>query len=314
MALLYGAKFLQQQAGSNLPHVFGFGTVRSVADDTLLEVWNGATLAARVSAVDKDGKLYSAAATAGDLLYAVTGGVSSVRRLDSLAIGTAAQVLQVNTGATAPEWSSTITLGDGSVSAPSHSFLNYTDAGMYADANGLYLAESGAERMRLEAVSNPSVRFKTIPVGLQYMDFYNAYSVPGTSQLTQIRQLGDDGTATEVVGGYMDFTSNEVWAAGAHGTRWGVFVCLDGGVTPQAGIRCEPTSTTMQLITYTTATFSMGTTQILTTRRTGWGTATGTATRTTFATSTVTTEQLAERVKALIDDLHGTAGHGLIGT
>ena len=31
-------------------------------------------------------------------------------------------------------------------------------------------------------------------------------------------------------------------------------------------------------------------------------------------TSTVTTEQLAERVKALIDDLHSTAGHGLIGT
>lgn len=55
-------------------------------------------------------------------------------------------------------------------------------------------------------------------------------------------------------------------------------------------------------------------TQIVTTRRTGWGTATGTATRTTFDTATVTTAQLAERVKALIDDLHGTAGHGLIGT
>lgn len=35
----------------------------------------------------------------------------------------------------------------------------------------------------------------------------------------------------------------------------------------------------------------------------GWGTATGTATRTTFATGTVTTAQLAERLKALIDDL-----------
>ncbi|NBW14597.1 MAG: hypothetical protein EBR82_42020 [Caulobacteraceae bacterium] len=34
-----------------------------------------------------------------------------------------------------------------------------------------------------------------------------------------------------------------------------------------------------------------------------WAAATGTATRTTFATSTVTTAQLAERVKALIDDL-----------
>jgi hypothetical protein len=36
---------------------------------------------------------------------------------------------------------------------------------------------------------------------------------------------------------------------------------------------------------------------------TGWAAATGTATRTTFTTSTVTTAQLAERVKALIDDL-----------
>jgi hypothetical protein len=51
-------------------------------------------------------------------------------------------------------------------------------------------------------------------------------------------------------------------------------------------------------------------TQVVTSRRTGWTAATGTADRTTFATSTVTTEQLAERVKALIDDL---ITHGLIG-
>lgn len=48
-------------------------------------------------------------------------------------------------------------------------------------------------------------------------------------------------------------------------------------------------------------------------RKTGWTVATGTATRTAFDTATVTLSQLAERVKALIDDLHSTAGHGLIG-
>lgn len=53
--------------------------------------------------------------------------------------------------------------------------------------------------------------------------------------------------------------------------------------------------------------------QVVQTRKTGWATATGTATRTTFDTATVTTAQLAERVKALIDDFHATAGHGLIG-
>ncbi len=46
-------------------------------------------------------------------------------------------------------------------------------------------------------------------------------------------------------------------------------------------------------------------------RVTGWSAATGTATRTSFATSTVTTAQLAQRVKALIDDL---ISHGLIGS
>lgn len=55
-------------------------------------------------------------------------------------------------------------------------------------------------------------------------------------------------------------------------------------------------------------------TQVVSSRKTGWATATGTATRTTYDTTTVTLSQLAERVKALIDDLHGTAGHGLIGT
>lgn len=54
--------------------------------------------------------------------------------------------------------------------------------------------------------------------------------------------------------------------------------------------------------------------QVVAARKTGWAVATGTATRTTFDTATVTTAQLAERVKALIDDLHQTAGHGLIGT
>ena len=56
--------------------------------------------------------------------------------------------------------------------------------------------------------------------------------------------------------------------------------------------------------------FSVGSNQVVSARRTGWAAPTGTATRTTFATSTVTLSQLAERVKALIDDL---TAHGLIG-
>lgn len=51
--------------------------------------------------------------------------------------------------------------------------------------------------------------------------------------------------------------------------------------------------------------------QVVSARKTGWGAPTGTATRTAFATSTVTLPQLAEVVKALVDDFRS---HGLIGT
>lgn len=56
--------------------------------------------------------------------------------------------------------------------------------------------------------------------------------------------------------------------------------------------------------------YQVNATAVVGARKTGWTAATGTATRTSFATSSVTTAQLAERVKALIDDL---INHGLIG-
>lgn len=63
-----------------------------------------------------------------------------------------------------------------------------------------------------------------------------------------------------------------------------------------------------------TNSYKVNSAQVVGARKTGWAVATGTATRTTFDTATVTLPQLAQRLKALIDDLHGTAGHGLIGT
>lgn len=55
----------------------------------------------------------------------------------------------------------------------------------------------------------------------------------------------------------------------------------------------------------------VGGTQVVAARRTGWTAPSGTASRATFATSSVTLEQLAQRVKALVDDL---TAHGLIGS
>jgi hypothetical protein len=51
--------------------------------------------------------------------------------------------------------------------------------------------------------------------------------------------------------------------------------------------------------------------KVVSNRRTGWGTPTGTASRATFETSGATVGQLAQRLKALIDDL---TAHGLIGS
>lgn len=56
--------------------------------------------------------------------------------------------------------------------------------------------------------------------------------------------------------------------------------------------------------------YKVGTLTVVGSRKVGWGAPTGTATRTTFATGSVTLVQLAERVKALIDD---HTAHGLIG-
>jgi hypothetical protein len=106
MALLRGLKAIHQSAVANRPHILGHQTARSASNDTLCEIWNGPTNADRKFVVDKDGKPYSAALTAGDLLYAVAGGVTSVRRLDPLVIGTPYQTLRVNSAGNAPEWGS----------------------------------------------------------------------------------------------------------------------------------------------------------------------------------------------------------------
>ncbi len=55
---------------------------------------------------------------------------------------------------------------------------------------------------------------------------------------------------------------------------------------------------------------TVGGVQVVGNRATGWGAPTGTANRAAFDTGAISINQLAQRVKALIDDLRG---HGLIG-
>lgn len=87
----------------------------------------------------------------------------------------------------------------------------------------------------------------------------------------------------------------------------------DGSLTA-GDILFKPNSVETFRVTRTganlTGTLSVNGTQVLGARKTGWTASTGTATRTGFATSTATAQQVAEALKALIDDL---ISHGVIG-
>jgi hypothetical protein len=61
------------------------------------------------------------------------------------------------------------------------------------------------------------------------------------------------------------------------------------------------------------AEYRIGGNAVVRARRTGWSMPSGTTNRSGFNTATVTTSELAERVKALIEDLSASLGHGLIG-
>lgn len=113
MSKLFGIHAEQNSTNEDKPHTLAYNTARTTANKLLFDLLNGSTVAARKACVDLNGKYYSAAATAGDLLYAVAGGVANVQRLDSLAIGTAGQALKVNAGATAPEWGAVGVAGGG---------------------------------------------------------------------------------------------------------------------------------------------------------------------------------------------------------
>ena len=61
------------------------------------------------------------------------------------------------------------------------------------------------------------------------------------------------------------------------------------------------------------AEYRIGGNAVVRARRTGWSFPSGVSTRSSFNTATVTTQELAERVKALLEDLSASLGHGLIG-
>ena len=91
----------------------------------------------------------------------------------------------------------------------------------------------------------------------------------------------------------------------------GIFFDTESGVTTSGKLMNFCQNGSEKFVVTADGYVQIGGNQVLQGRITGWGSPTGTATRTTFDTTTVTLPQLAERVKALIDDLKT---HGVIGT
>ncbi|MFW6090149.1 MAG: hypothetical protein ACODAB_10375 [Gemmatimonadota bacterium] len=159
MAQNYGIKAIRPL--NDNPHVFGFESARTGDDETLLEIWNGASIAALVLGIQKDGQIRGVDGSealptygfesdedsglylsdAGDLRAAVAG--SDVLQLVAAAVRTL-QVLE---------------LLDGSAGTPALSFADDTDTGLYSvAANVLGIAANGALALR---VAEDSVRVPT---------------------------------------------------------------------------------------------------------------------------------------------------------
>lgn len=139
----------------------------------------------------------------------------------------------------------------------------------------------------------------------------------GTTRLTLTNQPGENGAVFENMSAeatLVDFQF-QTSLTGTHGIRYerrsGHFVPGNEVWEMQFGAAGTPTFSVGDGCANFAVPIKNGGIQVLSGRRTGWSAPTGSAARTSFETATVTTSELAERVKALIEDL---TAHGLIGS
>lgn len=95
-----------------------------------------------------------------------------------------------------------------------------------------------------------------------------------------------------------------------HFIRWGSDGSSNVGITAGSSIFTIQNGVLNISDPISTQGIQISSTRVLCERKTGWTAPSGTATRTSFSTSTATVEEVAERLKALIDDL---ISHGMIG-
>jgi hypothetical protein len=178
---------------------------------------------------------------------------------------------------------------DGTNGAPIYSFAADTNTGMYRiGADDLGFATNGTLRFRIDSSGNLRAQNGALVLGTE-----SAAIQADASYL----YLKDPSGGNRIIIGEVG-VDNRVMINLQSTAGGSSFVVRDSGGTQAMKINDAGNL------------FDKNDVQLLTTRRTGWAAPTGTATRTTFATSTVTLPLLAERVKALIDDL---TTHGVIG-
>lgn len=156
--------------------------------------------------------------------------------------------------------------------------------------------------------------------GGQLVRVSGSLAVAADVDASQFRIAGDTDTyIRSIFSGFMDFQSNGSRNFSIQPTAVNVvgvpLVCetdgtCDLGKVSGADHRFNNAYFKLNVELSSSGVYKVGSNQVVGARQAGWGAPTGTATRTTFATTTVTTEELAQRLKALIDDL---TTHGLVG-
>jgi microcystin-dependent protein len=139
--------------------------------------------------------------------------------------------------------------------------------------------------------------------GASYLTVWGVFSASGTGDVTGPGSSTDNAIARfdSTTGKLLQNSSATVNDSGSVNVPTGQAYSINGAAR----------LTEVLLALDAAGVITINSVQVLGARRTGWTVATGTATRTTFATGSVTLAQLAERVKALQDDL---IAHGIIGT
>lgn len=197
--------------------------------------------------------------------------------------------------------------------------VTFSDAGT---SNAAIFADGvrrGLERFRTSVVNVEPLALESTEAGAtfaQLLELYrNSASPADNDGGAGIMAYFNDGAGNKTAGGRIRYDMPTV-ADGNENLRW-LFDTIVGGVlanrlTLWQGLQVgQPTTGDMGAgtINLDNDLYKDGL-KVVSDRRAGWAAATGTATRTTFATGSVTLPQLAEHVKALIDDL---IAHGLIG-